>query len=45
MLSRFYKKIVQVDNFTQVDEDPVEFEKKRLERMIENLRNDRDRDM
>lgn len=45
ILKRFYKNTKFADVGTNVDEDPVELEKQRLERVIEHLRNDRDNDM
>ncbi|CDW77732.1 UNKNOWN [Stylonychia lemnae] len=45
VLRRFYKKIVFVDQSTQVEEDPLEIEKQKLERLINHLRNDRDNDL
>ena len=45
VLRRFYKKIEFAEAGTNVDEDPVELEKQRLERVIEHLRSDRDNDM
>lgn len=45
VLRRFYKKIVYVDQATNVDEDPVEVERQRLERVIDHMRNEKDNDM
>ena len=45
ILKRYYKKIVMVDQSTDIDSDPVMLEKERLERMIQIMRDDRDNDM
>eukprot|EP00347_Sterkiella_histriomuscorum_P012950 403366596 len=45
VLKRFYKKIEYKDQATSIDEDPVEVERQRLERIIDHMRNDKDNDL